>query len=50
MGWLIIITIILAALITYFIYIMIAFKRFNYTRCYPEIKITNDKNELKHIC
>lgn len=49
MGWLIIITIILAAIITYFIYIVVSFKRVNYTRCFPDINMTDDKKELKHI-
>ena len=50
MGWFIIITIILAAIITYFIYIVVAFKRVNYTRCHPVIDISHDEKELKHIC
>ena len=49
MGWFIIITIILAAIITYFTYIVVAFKRVNYTRCHPEINITHEDKELKHI-
>ena len=43
MGWLIIIAITLAAIVTYFIYIVVMFKRANYTRIYPEINITHEE-------
>lgn len=49
MGWFIIITIILAAVISYFVYIAVAFKRVNYTRCYPEINMAHEEKELKQI-
>jgi len=49
MGWLIIITIILAAVVTYFIYILIEFKRANYTRSYPAINIAAEQKELNNI-
>ena len=45
MGWLIIITIILAAIVTYFIFILLEFKRANYTRCYPAIDFSYEKKE-----
>lgn len=43
MGWLIIIAITLAAIITYFIYLVVTFRRVNYTRCLPDINITADE-------
>lgn len=49
MGWLIIISITLAAFVTYFFYLVITFRRVNYTRCYPEISITGDAGKLKKI-
>ena len=50
MGWLIIITIVLAAIGTYFVYIVLAFKRTNFTRSNPVIHVTRGKGELNNIC
>lgn len=50
MGWLIILTIILAAIGTYFIYVVLAFKRTNFTRSYPAINVPRDKGQLNNIC
>ena len=50
MGWLIILTIILTAIGTYFVFIALAFKRTNFTRSYPVIDVTSNKGELNNIC
>lgn len=50
MGWLIILTIVLAAIGTYLVYIVLAFKRANFTRSYPVINVTRNKGGLNNIC
>lgn len=50
MGWLIILTIVLAAIGIYLVYMVLALKRANFTRSYPVINVTRDKGELNNIC